>query len=42
MKLTASVVLFNTPRSQIELLFKSVFDAKCVEIFYIIDNSPND
>ena len=42
MKLTASVVLFNTPRSQFELLFKSVFDAKCVEIFYIIDNSPND
>ena len=42
MKLTASVVLFNTPRSQIELLFKSVFDAKCVETFYIIDNSPND
>lgn len=42
MKLTASVVLFNTPRSQIELLFKSVFDARCVEIFYVIDNSPND
>ncbi len=42
MKLTASVVLFNTPRSEIELLFMSVFNSKCVEIFYIIDNSPND
>ena len=42
MKLTASVVLFNTPRNQIELLFKSVFNSKCVETIYIIDNSPND
>ena len=42
MNLTASVVLFNTPRSQIESLFKSVIDSKCVDIFYIIDNSPND
>ena len=40
--LTASVVLFNTPRSQIETLFKSVAESKCVKIFYIIDNSPND
>ena len=41
-KLTASVVLFNTPRIQIERLFKSVFDSKCVQTFYIIDNSPSD
>mgnify|MGYP002624450982 CR=1 FL=1 len=40
--LTSSVVLFNTPRMQISRLFKSVFDSKCVETFYIIDNSPND
>ncbi|MCR4736304.1 MAG: glycosyltransferase family 2 protein [Treponema sp.] len=40
--LTASVVLFNTPRLQIETLLKAVLDSKCVEIFYIIDNSPND
>ena len=37
-KLTASIVLFNTPRLQIE----SVFDSACVETLYIIDNSPND
>lgn len=42
MNLTASVVLFNTPRSQIESLFKSVIEANCVETFYIIDNSPSD
>ena len=42
MSLTASVVLFNTPRSQIESLFKSVIESKCVETFYIIDNSPSD
>lgn len=42
MNLTASVVLFNTPRSQIESLFKSVIESNCVETFYIIDNSPND
>ena len=40
--LSASVVLFNTPRKQIETLFKSVLESDCVKIFYIIDNSPND
>ena len=40
--LTSSVVLFNTPRTQISTLFKSVFDSKRVGIFYIIDNSLND
>lgn len=40
--LSASVVLFNTPRKQIEALFKSVLESGCVKIFYIIDNSPND
>lgn len=41
-KLTASVVLYNTPKNQISSLFNSVINSKCVEIFYIIDNSPND
>ncbi len=41
-KLTASVVLYNTPRNQINSLFNSVINSKCVEVFYIIDNSPND
>lgn len=42
LRLTASVVLFNTLRDQIERLLKSVVEARCVGIFYIIDNSPND
>lgn len=41
-KLTASIVLFNTPRTQIENVLKSVFDSACVETLYLIDNSPND
>ena len=40
--LTASVVLFNTPRHQIDSLFNSVLNAGCVKTFYIIDNSPSD
>lgn len=40
--LTASIVLFNTPRAQIETVVKSVADSGCVEQLYIIDNSPND
>ena len=41
-KLSASIVLFNTPRVQIESVLKSVFDSACVEMLYVIDNSPND
>ena len=41
-KLSASIVLFNTPRAQIEAVLKSVFDSACVKTLYIIDNSPND
>lgn len=41
-KLSASIVLFNTPRVQIESVLKSVFDSACVETLYVIDNSPND
>ena len=40
--LTASIVLYNTPRAQIDAVMKSVFDSHCVEKLYIIDNSPND
>ncbi len=40
--LTASVVLFNTSKNQIDSLFKSVVASGCVRIFYVIDNSPND
>ena len=40
--LTASIVLFNTPRLQIDAVLKSVSASKCVERLYIIDNSPND
>ena len=40
--LTASIVLYNTPRIQIGAVMKSVVDSNCVHILYIIDNSPND
>lgn len=40
--ITASIVLFNTPRSQITALMKSVIESSCVNILYIIDNSLND
>lgn len=42
LKITASIVLYNTPRSQIDMVLKSVFESRCVEILYIIDNSPSD
>ena len=40
--LTASVVLYNTPRTQIDRLLQSVRNSGCVEKLYVIDNSPND
>ncbi len=40
--LTASIVLYNTPRCQIETVLKSVVDSNCVKILFIIDNSLND
>lgn len=40
--LTASVVLYNTPRMQIDALFSSVANSCCVKTFFVIDNSPND
>lgn len=40
--LTASIVLFNTPRQQIDEVLKAVSASECVDILFIIDNSPND
>ena len=40
--LTASIVLYNTPHSQINAVMKSVIESSCVKILYIIDNSLND
>ena len=40
--LTASIVLYNNPRIQIDSVMKSVIDSYCVQTLYIIDNSPND
>lgn len=40
--LTASIVLYKTPKSQIESILKSVFDSRIVKTMFIIDNSPND
>ena len=40
--ITASIVLYNTPKIQVETVLKSVFDSKCIEKLYVIDNSPND
>ena len=40
--LTASIVLFNTPQKQINTVVESVSDSECIQILYIIDNSPND
>ncbi|MBP3742145.1 MAG: glycosyltransferase [Treponema sp.] len=40
--LTASIVLFNTPRIQISTVIKAVIESTIVHTLYIIDNSPND
>lgn len=40
--LTASVVLYNTPRAQIHALFESVAASGCVRTLYVVDNSPSD
>lgn len=40
--LTSSIVLYNTPKNQIDAVLKSVFDSNCIEKLYIIDNSPTD
>ena len=40
--LTASIVLYNTPRAQIDAVMQSVCCSSSVQTLYIIDNSPND
>ena len=40
--ITASIVLYNTPKFQVETVLKSVLDSKSIEKLYVIDNSPND
>ena len=40
MKLTTSIVLYKTPKNQIDVVLKSVFDSNCIDKLFIIDNSP--
>lgn len=40
--ITASIVLYNTPASQVDTVLRSVLCSECIEKLYIIDNSPND
>ena len=40
--ITASVVLYNTPRTQIINLLSSVLQTNLIECLYVIDNSYND
>lgn len=40
--LTASIVLYNTPRRQIERVCQSLLGGGWVDTLYVIDNSPND
>ncbi|MBO8450649.1 MAG: glycosyltransferase family 2 protein [Spirochaetes bacterium] len=40
--ITVSLVLFHTPKTQVERILKSVLDSSGVSRFYIIDNSPDD
>lgn len=39
---TASIVLYNTPKSQIDVIMKSVIDSQTIDTLFIIDNSSND
>lgn len=39
--LTASVVIFNTDKSQIDSLLQSIKNSDCIDRLYIIDNSPS-
>jgi hypothetical protein len=40
--ITASVVLFNTPKKQVDSVLESVLKSGAVDLLYVIDNSPND
>ena len=38
--LTASIVLFNTPKTQLDAVIGSVAASACVDRLYVVDNSP--
>ena len=40
--LTLSIVLYKTPKNQIDAILKSIFDSNCIDRLYIIDNSPTE
>lgn len=40
--LTASIVLYNTPRYQFDKAIESILNSGCCELLYVIDNSSND
>lgn len=39
--LTASVVIYNTKKEQLNALLKSVLDSNCVDRLFVIDNAPS-
>lgn len=40
--ITASIVLYNTPKNQVETVLQSVSNSMVIEKLYVIDQSPND
>ena len=38
--LTASIVIYNSEKSQIEKLLQSVDKSNCIDKLYVIDNAP--
>ena len=40
--ITASIVLYNTPKNQVETVLQSVSNSRIIEKLYVIDQSPND
>lgn len=38
--LTSSIVLYHTPNEQINAVLRSVIESSCVDMLYVIDNSP--
>lgn len=40
MRITASVVLYNTKEEQVKTLLECVKESNCISKFYVIDNSP--
>lgn len=40
--LTTSIVIYNTPRAQIERVLNSISNSNSINFVYVIDNSPSD